>query len=282
MEEKDRVDETKVIVETDDNEAEQDHSGNLDKYMVLLLTLLLRLGKLDVKKASLNGDLEEEVYMSPPQWFEALFDHWVCKFQKSLYELKQSPKAWFDRFTTFVKSQGYSQRHPNHTLFIKVSKAGKFVVLIVYVDDIVLSGDDNAKIIQLEKKIAASGKLIYLSHTQSNISYAVSAVSQFMTTNKRAIKAYTDFDWRGYCTFVWDNLVTWRSKKQWVVTRSSAEAKYRAMSLGICEKIWLQKVLSNLHQDCEVPLKLFCDNKAAISITNNPVQHDRTKHVGID
>ncbi|KAA0032959.1 Copia protein [Cucumis melo var. makuwa] len=58
----------------------------------------------------------------------------------------------------------------------------------------------------------------------------------------------------GYCTFVWGNLITWRSKKQSDVTRSSVEAGYRAMSLGI----------------------------SAISIANNPVQHDRTKHVEID
>ena len=54
------------------------------------------------------------------------------------------------------------------------------------------------------------------------------------------------------------------------------------MSLGIREEIWLQNVLFDLHQDYEVPMKLFCDNKAAISIANNPVQHDKTKHVEID
>ena len=66
------------------------------------------------------------------------------------------------------------------------------------------------------------------------------------------------------------------------MARSSVEAEYRAMSLGICEEIWLQKVLSNLHQEYETPLKLFCDNKATMSIVNNLVQHDRTKHVEID
>ena len=64
-----------------------------------------------------------------------------------------------------------------------------------------------------------------------------------------------------------------------VVARSSAETEYRAMSLGICEEIWLQKVLFDLHQEYEMPIKLFCDNKVAISIAN---QHDRTKHVEID
>lgn len=54
------------------------------------------------------------------------------------------------------------------------------------------------------------------------------------------------------------------------------------MGSGICEESWWQKVLSDLHQNYEVPLKLFCDNKAVISIVNNTVQHDRTKHVEID
>ncbi|KAL0543454.1 hypothetical protein IC582_018550 [Cucumis melo] len=354
------------------------------------------LYQLNVKNAFLNGDLVEEVYMSPPPGFEAQFGQEVCKLQKSLYGLKQSPRAWFDRFTTFVKSQGYSQGHSDHTLFTKASKTGKIAILIVYVDDIVLTGDDQTEISQLKQRmgdefeikdlgnlkyflgmeVARSkegisvsqrkytldlltetgmlgcrpadtpiefncklgnsddqvpvdkeqyqrlvGKLIYLSHTRPDISFAVSVVSQFMQapyekhmeavnrilrylkntpgkglmfrkTNRKTIEAYTDSDWAGsvidrkstsgYCTFVWGNLVTWRSKKQSVVARSSAEAEYRAMSLGICEEIWLQKVLSDLHQECETPLKLFCDNKAAISIANNPVQHDRTKHVEID
>lgn len=67
-----------------------------------------------------------------------------------------------------------------------------------------------------------------------------------------------------------------------VVARSSSEVEYKTMSLGIYEKIRLQKVLSHLHQDYEVPMKLLSDNKDVISITNNPVQHDRTKHVEID
>ena len=71
------------------------------------------------------------------------------------------------------------------------------------------------------------------------------------------------------------------SKKQSVVFKSSVEVKYQVMSLGIREELWLQKVLSDLHQECETPLKLLCDNKAATSIAN-PVQHDRTKHVEID
>ena len=66
------------------------------------------------------------------------------------------------------------------------------------------------------------------------------------------------------------------------MARSNDEVEYKAMSLEIREEIWLQKVLSNLYQNSEVPMKLFCNNKAAISIANNPIQHDRTKHVELD
>jgi hypothetical protein len=76
--------------------------------------------------------------------------------------------------------------------------------------------------------------------------------------------------------------VTWRSKKQNVVARSSAEAEFRAMAQGICELLWLKIILEDLKIKWEGPMKLYCDNKSAISIAHNPVQHDRTKHIEVD
>lgn len=73
-------------------------------------------------------------------------------------------------------------------------------------------------------------------------------------------------------------MVTWRSKKQ----RSSAEAEFRAVSHGLCEGIWLNRVLKELKIPTTAPMKLYCDNQAAISIAHNPVHHDRTKHVEVD
>lgn len=103
---------------------------------------------------------------------------------------------------------------------------------------------------------------------------------------------FTDVDWAGsvtdristfeYCTYVWGNLVTWRSKKQGVVARSSVEAEFRAMSQGICEGLWILRVLDKLKMKIEFPLKLYSDSKAAISIAHNPVQHDRIEHIEID
>ncbi|KAL4034485.1 hypothetical protein IC575_003132 [Cucumis melo] len=132
------------------------HVANLNTIRVLLSIVVNKdwiLYQLDVKNTFLNGDLKEEMYMSLPPGFEAQFNNQACKLRKSLYGLKQSPRAWFDRFSTFIKSQGYNQGHSDHTLFTKVSKARKIAVLIVYVDDIVLSGNDTDEIVQLKKNM---------------------------------------------------------------------------------------------------------------------------------
>ena len=85
----------------------------------------------------------------------------------------------------------------------------------------------------------------------------------------------------GYCSYVWGKLVTWRSKKQSVVS-SSVEAEFRSLALGICEGIWIQRLLNELGISTEKLVKMFCDNQVAISIAKNPVHHDRTKHIKID
>ncbi|CAM8941118.1 unnamed protein product [Rhodiola kirilowii] len=110
--------------------------------------------------------------------------------------------------------------------------------------------------------------------------------------NITEVCGFTDADWAGnitdrrstsgYFTFVGGNLVTWKSKKQKVVARSSAEAEYRGMAQGVCELLWLKSLLHDLGIELTSPMKLYCDNKAAIDISQNPVQHDRTKHVEVD
>lgn len=86
----------------------------------------------------------------------------------------------------------------------------------------------------------------------------------------------------GYCMFLDGKLVTWRSKKQTVDTRSIAVLKFRAMKHGICEVLWLKIILNYLKIKREWSMKLYCDNKSAISIAHNLIQHDPTKHIDID
>jgi hypothetical protein len=114
----------------------------------------------------------------------------------------------------------------------------------------------------------------------------------FSNSGHLRIEGYTDADWAGclddrrstsgYCIVVGGSLVSWRSKKQSVVARSTAEAELRSMASGLCELMWLRLLLTELQMYKGGPLQLYCDNRATISIVNNPVQHDRTKHIEID
>ncbi|RVW77068.1 Retrovirus-related Pol polyprotein from transposon RE1 [Vitis vinifera] len=314
-----------------------DGSVENSRLVWILLSLAINqdwcLQQLDIKNAFLNGDLEEEVYMEIPPGFE----------------------------------ESMAKNQADHTLFVKKSHAGKMAILIVYVDDIILSGNDMEELQNLKKylseefevkdlgnlkyfldmEVARSRKGIVVSQRKYildllketgmlgckpidtpmdsqkklGIEKEMSAVSQFMhspteehmeavyrilrylkmtpgkglffgKTENRDTEVYSDADWAGniidrrstsgYCSFVWGNLVTWRSKKQSVVARSSAEAEYRALAQGICEGIWIKRVLSELGQTSSSPILMMCDNQTAISIAKNPVHHDRTKHVEID
>jgi len=76
--------------------------------------------------------------------------------------------------------------------------------------------------------------------------------------------------------------VTWRSKKQHVVSRSSTKSKFRALALGIYEGMGIHGLLKELGVEMVNPIKMFCDNQTAISIAKNLVHHDRKKHIEID
>ena len=113
------------------------------------------LFQLDVKNAFLNRDLVEEVYMDIPSGFKSnQIKGMVRKLKKSLYGLEQSPRASFDRFMIVLKLDGYSQTQSDHTLFVKRSASNKVVILIVYVDDIVLTGNHEEEMRKLKASLS--------------------------------------------------------------------------------------------------------------------------------
>lgn len=111
-------------------------------------------------------------------------------------------------------------------------------------------------------------------------------------TKELEVVGYTDANWAGdktdsrstsgYFTFIGGNLVTWRIKKQKVVARSSAEAKFRGMTHGVCEMFGIRNILKELGFKLKCPTDLYCDNTTTIQIAHNPVHHDRTKHMEVD
>ena len=106
------------------------------------------------------------------------------------------------------------------------------------------------------------------------------------------IECFSDADWEGtkedgkstlgYCVFFGGNLISWKSKKQSVVSRSSAESEYRAMAQSVCEIMWIRQVLMEVSMETSLPTKLWCDNQVAMHIASNPVFHEHTKHIEID
>ena len=178
-----------------------------------------------------------------------------------------------------------------------------------------IDGDPLLDITQYRRLI---GRLSYLTLIRPNIAFTVNKLSQyvskphtshaihhflrylkaspgqgllFLAQSNLTLTTYGDADWgncldirkstSGYCVFLGESLISWKSKKQPTVARSSAEVEYRVMANVTSEVEWLIKLL----QDFGVSpgsVKLLCDNQAAQHIASNPTFHERTKHIEID
>jgi hypothetical protein len=165
------------------------------------------------------------------------------------------------------------------------------------------------------------GSLVYLTITRPDIAYAVHIVSQFVaaptcthwaavvrilrylrgtmfrslllsSTSTLELRAYSDASYArnstdrrsvtGFCVFLGDSLISWKSKKQSVVSLSSTEAEYRAMASISKEIIWLRWLLADMGVLIPHPTPMYCDNSSAIQIAHNSVFHERTKHIEVD
>ncbi|KAK2387257.1 putative mitochondrial protein [Trifolium repens] len=165
------------------------------------------------------------------------------------------------------------------------------------------------------------GRLLYLNATHPDITFITQQLSQFLsaptTTHFTAatrvlhylksspgrgiffprnsslhLIGFSDADWAGckdtrrsisgQCFFIGKSLISWRTKKQLTVSRSSSEAEYRALAAATCELQWLLYLFKDLQLTCTKSPVLYCDNRSSIHIAANPVFHERTKHLEID
>ncbi|GAA0156306.1 transmembrane signal receptor [Lithospermum erythrorhizon] len=165
------------------------------------------------------------------------------------------------------------------------------------------------------------GRLLYLDFTRPDITYSVHLLSQFLQKPTQshfaaalhvvrylkktsghglfysasadlALTSFCDSDWAkcpltsrsitGYCVFLGGCLISWKSKKQQTVSRSSPEAEYRSAANTVCELKWRCYLLKDLQVLIALPIQLHCDKKSAITMIGNPVFHERTKYIEID
>jgi len=114
----------------------------------------------------------------------------------------------------------------------------------------------------------------------------------FPRSSSLTLQGFSDADWAGcidirksisgQCFFLGSSLISWRTKKQITISRSSSEVEYRALASATCELQWLLYILRDLHVSCSKLPVLYCDNQSVIHIASDPVFHERTKHLEID
>ncbi|GJU25158.1 ribonuclease H-like domain-containing protein [Tanacetum coccineum] len=115
---------------------------------------------------------------------------------------------------------------------------------------------------------------------------------QLFSSSTKELVAYSDADWAGcpttrrstsgYCVFLGNNLLSWSSKRQATLSRSSAEAEYRGVANDIAETCWLRNLLRELHTPLSFATLVYCENVSAVYLSCILVQHQRTKHIEID
>lgn len=99
--------------------------------------------QLDVKSAFFQGELTEDMFVEQPQGYERRGgEHKVYKLKKSLYGLKQAPKAWYSRIESYFMGEGFKKCSMEHTLFIKSEGGGKLLIVSLYVNDLIFTGND--------------------------------------------------------------------------------------------------------------------------------------------
>jgi hypothetical protein len=109
--------------------------------------------QLDVKSAFLHGELNEEVYVEQPLGYQKERKELVYRLKKSLYGLRQAPRAWYSKIETYIGSEGFVKCPHEHTLFVKHDDGGRTIIVSLYVDDLIFTGNDQSMFDQFKKSM---------------------------------------------------------------------------------------------------------------------------------
>ncbi|GKA93676.1 retrovirus-related pol polyprotein from transposon TNT 1-94 [Tanacetum coccineum] len=256
--------------------------------------------QMDVKTAFLNGDLQEEVFVSQPEGFEDQDNptH-VYRLKKALYGLKQAPRAWYDTLSKFLLANNFFKGAVDPTprgIFINQAKYA-LETLKKYGMDLSDPVDtpmvDRLKLDEDLMGIPAKPTKKHLEAIKRIFRYLKGTINMglwYPKDNAMSLTAYADADHAGCqdsrrstsgsAQFLGDRLVSWSSKKQRSTAILTTEAEYIAMS-GCCAQIlWMRSQLKD-YGFLFNKIPLYCDNKSAIALSCNNVQHSRSKHIDI-
>ncbi|GJU63483.1 retrovirus-related pol polyprotein from transposon TNT 1-94 [Tanacetum coccineum] len=276
--------------------------------------------QMDVKTTFLNGPLKEEVYVNQPDGFlDPHHPDKVYHLKKALYGLKQAPRAWYDDLSNFLVTKGFSKAKYAQEMLKKHGMTSCDRVgtpMATKPLDANLSGTP----VDQTKYRSMVGALMYLTASRPDIAHATCYCARYQArpTKKhlREVKrifrylmitinmglwypkdtsfnltAFLDSDHAGCldtCKSTsggiqflgGDKLVSWSSNTQDCTSMSSAEAEYMSLSACYAQVLWLRTQLTDyrFHFD---KIAMYCDSKATIAISCNPVQHFHTKHIDV-
>ncbi|GJX84521.1 retrovirus-related pol polyprotein from transposon TNT 1-94 [Tanacetum coccineum] len=223
--------------------------------------------QLDVKTASLNGILCKEIYVSQPDGFvDPENPNHVYKLKKALYSLKQAPRAWYDLLSLFLLSQKISKGTADPILLIR--REGKDILLKSKLDE-----DPQRKAVDPTRYRGMIGTLMYLTYSRPNLVFAVCMCARYQAkpTKKHLYAVKRIFRYlRGTI-----NIGLWYSKDSCITLTAFANAG--CVGCKDTRKSTFRSM--QLLGDRLIPL--YCDNKSAIALCCNNIQHSRSKHIDI-
>ncbi|CAL8131469.1 unnamed protein product [Prunus armeniaca] len=268
--------------------------------------------QLDVKLGFLNGVLEEEVYVEQPQGFlvEGGEDK-VYKLKKALYGLKQAPRTWYVDIVKYFLQSGFQKSQSEPTLYI-LKKGASILIVSLYVDDLIFTGNDEYLIQQFKKDMMSTYKMSDLGLLHYFLGIEVSQTENgIFISQKRYVKnILKKLNLLG-CKSVATPLLANEKMKKFDGAKKADAKKYRSTEvwlvvfcilrqqdqilaieksrlIGYTDSDWARclddmksTILEDIGEKQEEGTKLYCDNKSAIAIGKNPVSHDRTKHIAI-
>ncbi|CAL8176269.1 unnamed protein product [Prunus armeniaca] len=224
--------------------------------------------QLDVKSAFLHEELNEEVFVEQPQGYvRKANEKKVYRLKKALYGLKQAPRAWYSRIKAYFMKEGFERCHYEHTLFTKTAKEGKILIVSLYVDDLIFTGNDESMFAEFKRSMKLEFDMTDLRKMRYFLGIEVMQRTNgiFISQKKYALEVLEKFG---------------MNKSNPVLNPIVPGCKLLRDEDGV-KVVWLRRIFEMLGEKQDRPTIVHCDSSSAIELAKNPVMHGRSKHINV-